>query len=128
MNNLDFSNSHFIDEPIQVQYEKAPALEKSPTCPSGFIWHDTLYSIEKLLAEWKDFGRRGRAERNMRPEHATRASVIGSWGVGRFYFRVQVHTGQVFDIYYDRAPQDIDTRKGSWILYCERSAGMGKSF
>jgi hypothetical protein len=43
----------------------------------------------------------------------------GSWGVGRYYFRVRTDTRQVFDIYYDRAPQNIEDRKGSWFLYRE---------
>lgn len=60
--------------------------------------------------------------RNMRPAHAARASRDGSWGVGRFYFRVTVHTGQMFEIYYDRAPEDVDNRKGGWFLLGERKS------
>jgi len=40
-------------------------------------------------------------------------------GVGRFYFRVRVDGGQIYDIYYDRAPKDADRRKGQWFLYRE---------
>jgi hypothetical protein len=55
----------------------------------------------------------------MRPEHATIASGRGSLNVGRFYFRVHVDTGQVFDIYYDRAMKNVDERKGQWFVYRE---------
>jgi hypothetical protein len=59
----------------------------------------------------------------MRPSHAAAASGRGSLGVGRFYFRVRVDTGQIYDIYYDRAPQDADRRKGQWFLYRELGEG-----
>jgi hypothetical protein len=39
--------------------------------------------------------------------------------VGRFYFRVRSETGQVFDLYYDRAIKDADDRLGHWFLYRE---------
>ena len=57
--------------------------------------------------------------RNMRPAHAAVAAERGSLGVGRFYFRVD--TGQVFDLYYDRAIKDVDDRLGHWFLYRELS-------
>ena len=58
----------------------------------------------------------------MRPEHALAAAGRGSLNVGRFYFRVKVDTGQVFDLYYDRAMKNVDDRKGEWFLYRELSA------
>jgi hypothetical protein len=54
--------------------------------------------------------------RNMRPEHAAKAAAHGSWGVGQFYFRVRTQQGRIFDLYYDRAPKDVDRRKGAWFL------------
>lgn len=123
-NDPDNNEMHFIDEPISVIYEIPPALEKKPTCPDGFIWNEKPYRIVELLAEWQDYRRRGRFARNMRPAHADRAARAGSWGVGRFFFRVRVETGQVFEIYYDRAPTDVDDRKGSWVLYAERSPSI----
>jgi hypothetical protein len=41
---------------------------------------------------------------------------MGCWAV---LYRVRTDAGQVFDIYYDRAPQNIEDRKGSWFLYRE---------
>jgi hypothetical protein len=32
---------------------------------------------------------------------------------------VRTHTGQVFDLYYDRAPKNADDRRGGWFLYRE---------
>jgi hypothetical protein len=32
---------------------------------------------------------------------------------------VLVDTGQIFDIYYDRAMKNIDDRKGQWLIYRE---------
>lgn len=66
--------------------------------------------------------------RNMTPAHATVAVRRGSWGVGQDYYRVRVETGQIYDIYYDRAPQDAERRKGEWFIYRELSQNdLGKS-
>ncbi len=110
----------FIDEPIEAQFDSPPLLEKSPPCPQGFIWQSQIFRIVELLAEWKDFRRRGRMGRNMIPPHLSRAERIGSWGVGRFFFRVRTEGGRIFEIYFDRAPADAGDRKGSWVLFGER--------
>ena len=110
----------FIDEPIEVIFDSPPLLEKSPPCPQGFIWQSQLFRIVELLAEWKDFRRRGRMGHNMIPPHLSRAERIGSWGVGRFFFRVRTEGGRIFEIYFDRAPADAGNRKGSWVLFGER--------
>ena len=110
---------HFIDEPISVDFDQPPAMEKTPTCPNGFNWQGRPYRVVEMLAEWSDFTRRGRMAGNMRPSHAAAASSRGSWGVGRFFFRVRADSGQVFDLYYDRAPKGSDQRKGGWFLYRE---------
>ncbi len=122
MASQDSKSIHFIDETIQVQFIQTPVLEKKPTCPDTFTWDGKTFVIQELLAEWKDYRRRGRMEKNMIPEHASRASQTGSWGVGRFYFRVRTNENRVFDLYYDRSPLDVDSRKGFWVLYCERES------
>ena len=120
---MDFKPIQFFDHPIEVLFETPPALEKSPDCPDGLMWNKQTYRVIELLASWSDFTRRGRAARNMRPSHAAVASNRGSLGVGRFYFRVRADNGQVFDIYYDRAPRDADRRKGEWFVYLELTEG-----
>jgi hypothetical protein len=114
---------HFFDERIDVLFNTPPVLEKAPHCPNGFIWNGQTYNITASLSEWTDFTRRGKMAKNMRPEHAEVASTRGSLNVGRYYFRVQVDTGQVFDIYYDRAMKNVDNRKGEWVLYKELQEG-----
>jgi hypothetical protein len=114
---------HFFDQPIQPVFHVPPSREKSPGCPDGFTWEGQTFRVAERLAEWSDFTRRGRAARNMQPAHAAVASTRGSLGVGRFYFRVKVESGRIFDIYYDRAPQDADRRKGQWFLYRELIEG-----
>jgi hypothetical protein len=110
---------HFYDELIEVIFDAPPAREKTPDCPNGFIWEEQTYRVVETLSEWSDFTRRGKYARNMRPAHATVASTRGSLNVGRFYFRVRVDTGQIFDLYYDRAMKSVDERKGQWFLYRE---------
>jgi len=115
------ASGHFYAEPIEVFHEKPPLLAKKPSCPAGFIWREETYQITEMLAEWVDYDRRGRMQRNMTDAHAATARLRGSWGVGRFFFRVRVQDGRVFDIYYDRAPGKADDRLGRWILLAERS-------
>lgn len=115
----DFHPIHFFDSAIEVHFAVSPVREKTPDCPNSFIWEGQTYRVIEMLSSWNDFTRRGRAARNMRPSHAEVAAGRGSLGVGRFYFRVRVESDRVFDIYYDRAPQDADRRKGQWFLYRE---------
>jgi hypothetical protein len=110
---------HFFDESIEPVFDTPPVREKTPPCPNGFIWNKTAYRATEILSEWTDFTRRGKMSKNMRPEHAAVASTRGSLNVGRFYFRVRVDSGQIFDIYYDRAVKSVDKRKGEWFVYRE---------
>jgi hypothetical protein len=111
----------FIGGKIEVRFDTPPLRQKTPPCPDGFDWQGHSYQVDEMLAEWKDFTRRGRMARNMQPAHAAAAAEHGSLGVGRFYFRVRVDTGQVFDLYYDREIKDVDDRLGHWFLYREMS-------
>lgn len=116
---MEFTPIRFIDAPISVDFDQPPVFEKSPPCPQRFTWQDQVFVVDEMLAEWSDFTRRGRMAKNMRPSHAAVAGNRGSLGVGRFYFRVQAAGGRIFDIYYDRAIQDVDRRKGQWFLWRE---------
>ena len=128
----EYTPIHFLDEQIDVIFNVPPMLEKSPTCPNGFIWNEKTYRVIESLAEWSDFTRRGKMARNMQPAHAATAATKGSLNVGRFYFRVRVALLdssnveqteiQIFDIYYDRAMKSVDDRKGQWFVYRELQA------
>jgi hypothetical protein len=118
---MDLVPIHFIDNPIEVSFDTPPIRQKTPHCPNGFTWEGKPYRVLEMLAEWKDFSRRGRMARNMRPAHAETAASHGSLGVGKFYFRVRTDTGQVFDLYYDREIKDVDDRLGHWFIYREMS-------
>ena len=143
---MDLTPLHFLDQPIEPIFDAPPALEKSPSCPSGFIWEDKTYRVTEMLSAWTDFKRRGKMARNMQPEHAAVASNRGSLNVERFYFRVRVAVVrsavelpnepalsssstagqsliQIFDIYYDRAMKKVDDRKGQWVIYRELGEG-----
>ncbi|MEW6092585.1 MAG: DUF6504 family protein [Chloroflexota bacterium] len=116
---MDFIPIRFLDQPIEVLFDIPPARQKTPPCPNGFVWEGKTYRVVEMLSEWKDFSRRGRMARNMRPAHAEAAAGRGSLGVGRFYFRVRTDTGQIFDLYYDRQIKSVDDRLGHWFLYRE---------
>lgn len=109
--------ARFIGACIEVDHDQPPALEKRPGPPDGFAWEGRAYRVTAVLREWHDYRRRGQMAHNMRPSHAAVAARGGSWGVGRDYYRVRTDTGEVFEVYYDRAPKDIDHPKGAWFLY-----------
>jgi hypothetical protein len=111
----------FINERIEVIFNNLPVLEKKPGCPDRFKWQEQVYRIIERISEWHDYQRKGRMARNMSPAHAAVAEQRGSWGVGQDYYRVRTDTGQIFDIYFDRAPQDAQRRKGEWFIYQELS-------
>lgn len=120
-----YSPLRFISEPVEVVYHQEPALEKKPGPPDAFTWNGEDFVIVEMLSEWHDYRRRGRMARNMRPEHAETAKRRGSWGVGQDYYRVLTSSGRVFDLYYDRAPKNVDQRKGGWFLFQELTQAEG---
>jgi hypothetical protein len=109
----------FIDEEIAVMFDRAPDLLKKPSRPDGFHWRGEEFRTKEMLSSWSDFRRRGRMAQNMQEAHLEVAARRGSWGVGRFYFRLRVEGGRIFDLYYDRAPDGPDDRAGHWFLYRE---------
>ena len=116
---MDLKPLHFLDQPIEIIFNRPPTYEKAPDCPNGFTWEDKTYRITEMVSSWVDFARRGKMARNMRPAHAAAAATRGSLNVGRYYFRVKTDTNQIFDIYYDRAMKNVDDRKGQWFVYRE---------
>lgn len=119
MNAPELRSVHFLDQPIEVSFRSPPARQKLPHCPDAFVWENRTHQVVETLSEWTDFRQRGRSSRNMTPEHGLQAAERGSLNVGRFFFRVRVDSGQVFDIYYDRAMKNLDDRKGEWFVYRE---------
>jgi len=113
------TSSQFIGEPIGVVYDQPPALAKKPSCPDSFVWRNEVFRVVEILSQWRDFDRRGRMDHNMRPSRVSSARARGSWGVGRYYFRVRTETRRVFELYYDRAPKNAGDRIGAWFLYRE---------
>ena len=109
----------FIGQEIEVIFDKPPALTKRPGCPDGFIWQGETFRVAKLRSEWSDFTRRGRFTRNMQPRNQRKTVRRGSIGVGRFYFQVETEDGRIFELYYDRAPKNVDDKLGRWSLFRE---------
>lgn len=116
---MDLKPLQYIGEPVEVIFDQPPLLEKKPGCPDGFVWQGNSFRVAEMLTEWFDNTRRGRMARNMQPQHAAVAEHRGSWGVGRFFFRVRTQDERYFELYYDRAPRDVDHRKGGWVLVAE---------
>jgi len=120
----DWIPIRFIDDEIEVFFERTPLLSKRPSAPSGFSWSGEQYLVVEVISEWVDTRRRGKMGRNMSEEHLRTAERRGSWGVGRFYFRVRTDQQRFFDLYYDRAPKGAADRAGHWFLWRELEARM----
>lgn len=116
---MSYTPIRFINEPIEVQYNSPPMLEKKPGCPHGFTWRERPYTITEVLSEWHVYERSGRMEKNMKPASTRKAVKRGSWGVGQDYYRVRTEQDRIFEIYYDRAPRNVNHRKGAWFIYRE---------
>lgn len=115
----EWAPGQFIDREITVAFDRPSMRSKIPGAPSSFVWNEGRFRVETVLARWSEFERKGRMARNMAPAHLRSAARSGSWGVGRFYFRVRVEGGRVFDLYYDRAPESAGDRAGHWFLFRE---------
>jgi len=116
-----YKQIRFISEHITVSFNKEPVHQKAPPCPDRFTWKGDELRVLESLTEQVDFSRSGKMAKNMQPQNLMRAAQKGSWGVGRYTFRVRVEGGRIFEMYYDRAPKDINDRKGNWILFSELS-------
>ncbi|MBC8330773.1 MAG: hypothetical protein H8E28_02210 [Anaerolineae bacterium] len=116
---IEFKALRFISETIQVEFRRPPTVEKTPHCPDRFIFGDETYQVTELIRQWQDFERRGAMGHNMRPSSMKKAIRRGSYGVGRFYFLVRTEDERYFELYFDRAVQSVDQRKGQWILFRE---------
>lgn len=115
----EWSPIRFIGEAIEVEFEQPRMPLKKPGAPDRIMWKGETLGVTDVLSAWREYDRRGRMARNMSSAHLRGAEKRGSWGVGRFYFRVRVADGRVFDLYYDRAPDDASDRLGHWFLWRE---------
>ncbi len=115
----------FIGEAVEVHFDRPPLLSKKPDPPSGFSYRGESFQVARLISSWSDYQRRGRMAKNMQLEHLQVASKRGSWGVGRFYYRLQTKCGRIFDLYYDRAPTSAMDRQGHWYLWREMRLAEG---
>ena len=111
--------SEFYADEIEVRFEEEPVIEKKPGVPSAFTWQGREYEVVELLKEWHDYRKRGKTrtfyERERGSYWVKKSQRQGSWGVGRDNYRVLTAGGEVFDIYYDRAPRGRK-RIGQWVL------------
>jgi hypothetical protein len=116
---MDWRPKRFVSEEIEIEFKVEPAMSKKPGPPDAFTWRGERFEVTEMISRWYDFERRGRMARNMAPKHLREALRKGSWGVGRYFFRVRTAGDRIFDVYFDRAPQDAGDRAGHWYLWRE---------
>lgn len=117
----------FYADEIEVRFAQEPVLEKRPGPPSAFTWRGREYVVVELLKEWHDYRKRGKTKTLYEKERGSywvkSGQRRGSWGVGRDYYRVRTASGEIFDVYYDRAPKGRD-KIGQWILSRRMKGGQ----
>ena len=118
--------STYIGEIITVGFDKPLIFTKKPECPSDFSWHGRTFHVAEILSEWQDFSRRGKYSRNMKDAHLERATIKGSLGVGKFYFRVRTNENRIFELYYDRSIKNTFEASGFWVLFQELNSDENK--
>jgi hypothetical protein len=118
----NWSPLRFIGEEIGVIFTETRLPLKKPIAPDHLCWKDETLAVVNVHSAWREYERKGRMARNMQTHNLRTAQQRGSWGVGRFYFRIEVEDGRVFDIYYDRAPDDAGDRLGHWFIWREMQA------
>lgn len=123
MSNASWTPIAFIDEEIEAIYDEPPLHAKKPNPPDGIRWRGEDHRVSELISSWVDYSRKGRMSKNMQPHNLRQAAKHGSWGVGKFYFRLMLQEGRVFDLYYDRAPESVEARAGTWIIWRELERG-----
>ncbi len=121
---MELCHLRFIGDPIEVEFDRDPLLEKKQGCPNRFTWRGERFSVAEMLREWHDYTRRGRMARNMQPQHAAVAKNRGSWGVGRDFFTVRTSNERIFTLYFDRAPKDAFIRHSGWFILEELSYSL----
>ena len=88
--------AEFVGEHVQVRCEgKIPR-------PAQVQWRDRTYEVSTILASWQDSG------------FGAGSPKKRTWRLRRHrnYYHVKVETGEIFEIYLDRA----DKRRHVWIL------------
>ncbi len=89
--------SRFIAEKISV--ETAGEVKQ----PASLTWRGKEYTVAEVIASWFDWG-------------FSAATKQKNWRTRRHrnYFRLQMSSGEVFEIYLDRPPASAE---GEWVLY-----------
>lgn len=90
----------FIGEPISMEWVQEVGFKR----PVSFTWDGKLYVVKDILMKWDDYGFGASP-----PKRRT-------WWMRRHrtYYHVLTETGQVFEIYLDRA-----SHKSVWVLVKE---------
>jgi len=66
---LEWVPCRFIDQEIEVRFNRSPILTKKPGAPDGFKWGDESFQVCQALSTWFDYQRRGRMAKNLIPAH-----------------------------------------------------------
>lgn len=96
----------FVSEPITPAHESMDASAMAigePGLPKKFTWRDKEYTVEKVLAKWKESGpcKHGSGEMYLR----------------KHWFQIRTTSGYEMKVYFERQPRSKRESKTRWWLY-----------
>ena len=105
----------FVSEPIRPDagtFDTARMAAGEPGLPRRFRWRDRTWQVERVLRTWRETGpcRHGSGEAYVR----------------KHWFEVQVDTGEVLTLYFERTPRRGGCR-ARWWLYSLKAPGDGRA-
>ena len=97
----------FVSEPIHpvieaLDLDNTPVGE--PPLPKRFLWRDKEYTVDEVLAKWKETGRDA--------THGSKEQYLR-----KHWFRVRTTSGHVMTIYFERQPRSRAQRAARWWLF-----------
>jgi len=102
-------------EPVLAKVDARRVVIGAPLLPTQFLWRGTEYTVDAVIAEWKETGpcRHGSGERYVR----------------KHWFHIRMTTGEEFKIYFERRARSAKQQKQRWWVYtvASRSEGGGQS-
>jgi hypothetical protein len=90
-------------EPVPGTFDPAGMVRGEPGLPKRFIWRDTEYTVESVIAQWKESG--------ACKTHGSEQYLRKHW------YKVHCNRGEEMTLYFQRQPRNKRENKKRWWLY-----------
>jgi phosphoribosylglycinamide formyltransferase-1 len=95
----------FIGEsivPVKGTFNTTAMAKGEPGLPTKFIWRDKEYSVDSIVAKWKEASARKKG---------------GELYVRKHWFQIRTTDGSIMKIYFERKAKSKTQWKARWCLY-----------